>query len=110
MLTAAIIKSLQVYGIAAVISALVAVVIKALVAVTGRLDKKAKAPEIPLGTVCPVGAGVPEEDVAALSAAIFAMIGPHRILHIGQSTHGWAAGARPAQHAHAPAPTHRGHR
>lgn len=111
MLTAAIIKSLQVYGIAIVVSLIVAVLIKVLVTVTSRLEKRAPV-ELPTGTVCPVGPGVPDEDVAALSAAIFAAIGPHRILRISQPSHGWAVGGRAAQHSshtpgHAPG---RGHR
>ncbi len=103
MLTAAIIKSLQVYGIAIVISAIVAVLIKAMVWGTARLER-AKPVEVPLGEVCPIGPGVPDEDVAALSAAIFAMIGPHHILHIGKTGNRWASGARAAQHSHRPGP------
>lgn len=97
MLTAAIFKSLQVFGIAIAISLMVALVIKLLVALTARLEK-AKAPGLPTGTVCPIGSGVPDEDVAALSAAIFAMIGPHHILHIGYSHRSWSSDGRAAQH------------
>ena len=82
MITAAIIKSLQVYGIAIVVSLVVAVLIKVLVLVTARMEKR-PAVEVPTGSVCPVLLGVPEEDVAALSAAIFAAIGPHlSLIHI----------------------------
>lgn len=110
MLTAAIIQSLQVYGIAIVISLLVAVVIKVLVYLTARIEK-AKPVDMPTGTVCPIGPGVPDEDVAALSAAIFAAMGPHRILHIAPSGHGWASGGRAAQHSsHTPGPAGRGPR
>ena len=80
-----------------------------MVSVTGRMEKT-KPLDIPTGTVCPIGLGVPDEDVAALSAAIFAAIGPHRILHITPTSHGWAAGARAAQHSHTPGPTGRGPR
>lgn len=103
MVTAAIIQGLQVYGISIVISALVAVLIKVLVSVTGRMER-AIQPEIPTGTVCPIGLGVPDEDVAALSAAIYVAIGAHRILHIAPTSHGWAAGARASQHSHTPGP------
>lgn len=103
MISDAIIKALQVYGLAIVISLLVAVVIKVLVSLTSRLEK-IKPAEIPTGTVCPIGPGISDEDVAALSAAIFAAIGPHRILHIGQSGHSWASGTRAAQHSHTRAP------
>ncbi|MBL8477856.1 MAG: hypothetical protein JNK59_00995 [Sterolibacteriaceae bacterium] len=103
MLTAALIKSLQVFGIAIVISAIVAMLIKALVWCTARLEK-AKPVEVPLGEVCPIGPGVPEDDVAALSAAIFAMVGPHHVLHIAKTGNRWASGARAAQHSHSPGP------
>jgi Na+-transporting methylmalonyl-CoA/oxaloacetate decarboxylase gamma subunit len=109
MLTAAILKALQVYGIAIVISVLVAVLIKLMVSLTGRMEKS-KPVDIPTGTVCPIGLGVPDEDVAALSAAIFVAMGPHRILHIAPTSHGWASGARAAQHSHTPGPTGRGPR
>ncbi|HMV05742.1 MAG TPA: hypothetical protein PKA30_09360 [Accumulibacter sp.] len=109
MLTAATLKALQVYGIAIVISVLVALLIKMMVSLTGRMEKS-KPADIPTGTVCPVGLGVPDEDVAALSAAIFVAMGPHRILHIAPSSHGWASGARAAQHSHTPGPTGRGPR
>ncbi len=109
MVTAAIYQALQVYGMSIVISVLVAVLIKVMVSVTGRMEKT-KPLDIPTGTVCPIGLGVPDEDVAALSAAIFAAIGPHRILHIAPTSHGWAAGARASQHSHTPGPTGRGPR
>ena len=109
MITAAIIKALQVYGIAIVISMVVAVLIKVLVSVTSRLEK-AKPVEVPTGTVCPIGPGVPDEDVAALSAAIFAAIGPHRVLHLAPASHSWGSGGRSSQHSHLSGPSGRGHR
>ena len=109
MVTAAIFQALQVYGISIVISVLVAVLIKVMVSVTGRMEKT-KPLDIPTGTVCPIGLGVPDEDVAALSAAIFPALGPPRILHTTPTSHGWAAGARAAQHSHTPGPTGRGPR
>ena len=87
------------YGIAIVISMLVAVLIKLMVAVTARLEQ-ARPNEVPIGTVCPIEQGIPDEDVAALSAAIFAAIGPHHILHIAPASHGWASSARASQHSH----------
>ncbi|SBT06696.1 conserved hypothetical protein [Candidatus Accumulibacter aalborgensis] len=109
MVTDAIFMSLKVYGIAIVISVLVAVLIKVMVSATGRMEKT-KPLDMPTGTVCPIGPGVPDEDVAALSAAIYAAIGAHHILHIAPTSHGWAAGARASQHSHTPGPTGRGPR
>ncbi|HPT48859.1 MAG TPA: hypothetical protein PLS67_03795 [Accumulibacter sp.] len=110
MVADALAKALQVYGIAIVISAFVAVLIKVMVSVTGRLEK-IKPADIPTGSVCPIGIGVPDEDVAALTAAIFSVIGPHRILHIAQSSHNWSSGGRAAQHSsHLPGNASRGTR
>lgn len=90
--------SLQVYGIAIVVAMLVAVLIKIMVVVTGRLERGAAAKAVPQGEVCPVAFGIPDEDVAALTAAVFAAIGPHRILHISPSNRSWSSHGRAAQH------------
>ena len=82
MFGTALVKAVQIYALAIVIAMLVAVMIKALV----------------VFTVCPVDLGISEEDVAALTAAIFAMIGPHRILHIGETRPAWTSQGRAAQH------------
>ena len=95
----AIITSLQIYGVSIVIAMLVAVLIKVMVAVTGRLERAAAADAVPQGEVCPVFLGIPDEDVAALSAAIFAAIGPHHILHISGTGRAWASQGRAAQHS-----------
>ena len=94
----AIVLSLQVYGIAIVIAMLVAVLIKAMVAVMGRLEQTAAAKAVPQGEVCPVFLGIPDEDVAVLSAAIYSAIGPHHILHISEASHAWSSQGRAAQH------------
>ena len=103
MMTVATLKALQIYGIAIAISAIVALLIKAMVSITARLEKM-KPVEVPQGTVCPIGPGVPDEDVAALSAAIFAAIGPHRVLRLEPTSHSWGSGGRSSQHSHAPRP------
>lgn len=107
MIAAAIVTALQVFGIAIVVSMVVALLIKVLVRMSARVQE-IRAPEVPTGTVCPVGSGVPEEDVAALSAAIFAMIGPHHILHIGHARPSWSSDGRAVQHSsHTPAASSR---
>lgn len=90
--------SLQIYGISIVIAMLVAVLIKVMVSVTGRLERGTAAKTVPHGEVCPVAEGIPEEDVAALSAAIFAAIGAHHILHISPTHRTWSSHGRAAQH------------
>ncbi len=95
----AIVTALQIYGLSIVIAMLVAVLIKVMVVVTGRLEQTAAAKAVPQGEVCPVFLGIPDEDVAALSAAIFATIGPHHILHIAGSGRSWSSQGRAAQHS-----------
>lgn len=108
MMTAAALKALQVLGIAIIVSMIVALLIRLLVRLGARADRTRPA-ELPTGTVCPIAGGVPEEDVAALSAAIFTMIGPHHILHIGQSHHTWSSDGRTAHHSsHMPTASGRG--
>jgi len=98
LLGESVVFSFQVYGIAIVIALLAAVLIKALVLITGRLERGAAAKTVPMGEVCPVAFGIPDEDVVALSAAIFAAIGPHHILHISPTNRAWSSHGRAAQH------------
>jgi hypothetical protein len=104
MLSLSVIKSLQVYGIAATISILVAVLIKALVAITGHLEKRAHPVEAaPKPVVAPLPvSGIPDEVVAAITAAVAVIMGPHRILRIGESSQAWAFEGRSALHSHQP--------
>lgn len=113
MTSLALIKALQIYGIATVIAFLVAALIKVMVWVTGRLEQPAtvKAQPTSATPVVPVAAnvtnaapepathpGIPEEDVAAIFAAIFAVIGPHHILHIGHTSGAWTSQGRAEHH------------
>lgn len=116
MTSLAIIKSLQIYGIATVIAFLVAALIKVMVWVTGRLEQPATAKAQPTSVTKATGAtsvapaapvaapvpathpGIPEEDVAAIFAAIFAAIGPHHILHIGHTGSAWTSQGRAEHH------------
>lgn len=110
MISAAVLKALQVFGISIVVSMLVALLIRLLVRLSARVHET-RPSEVPTGTVCPVGSGVPDEDVAALSAAIFAMIGPHHILHIGHARQSWSGDGRAVQHSsHTPAASSRRNR
>lgn len=100
----ATIKALEIYGIAIVISMVVAVLIKVLVVLTGQVKKPAVAAPVaatpkqqPLVTP-----GIPAEVVAALSGAVAAVAGPHRVLHIAESNRAWANTGRSAQHSHQP--------
>lgn len=104
MFSLATLKALQVYGISIVISMLVAVLIKIMVVATSRVGSAAKTTEVPQPRpVQPVvRTGVPSEVVAAVSAALATITGPHRILHIAESNRSWAHQGRLAQHSHQP--------
>jgi hypothetical protein len=99
MLSGSTVKAIQIYALAIVIAMFVAVIIKVLVLAMQRFERRvAVDPVIPIGTVCPLDHGIPEEDVAALTAAIFAIMGPHRILHIADTPQAWSNQGRAAQH------------
>ena len=103
MFSLAVIKSLQVYGIAIVVSLVVAVLIKLLVVVTSRVQPVAKpaaaAPAAQAPRAQVVAPGVPGEVVAAITAAVAVCCGPYRVLHIGESKRSWASEGRIAQHS-----------
>ena len=101
MFSLAVIKSLQVYGIAIVVSMVVAVLIKLLVVLTSRVQPVAKqaAPVVPAPTAKVVAPGIPDEVVAAITAAVAVFCGPYRVLHIGESKRSWASEGRIAQHS-----------
>ena len=108
----AVVMSGQVYGIAIIISMVVAVLIKLLVSVTGRLAdqnsagssasasiKADKTPVVPSA----VKGELPEEEVAVIAAAVMAAIGPHHILSIQpKDDDSWSKIGRSAQHQHQP--------
>ena len=107
----ATLKALQIYGIAIAISMLVALLIKVMVLVTGRLNKplapanaRPQSPTATDRTPPPPHrhAAVPDEVIAAISAALAVMTGPHRILHIAPSQVSWSLQGRSAQHSHQP--------
>nr|VFJ95606.1 MAG: hypothetical protein BECKH772A_GA0070896_100895 [Candidatus Kentron sp. H]VFJ96410.1 MAG: hypothetical protein BECKH772B_GA0070898_100915 [Candidatus Kentron sp. H]VFK02339.1 MAG: hypothetical protein BECKH772C_GA0070978_100885 [Candidatus Kentron sp. H] len=89
--------SIQVYGLAIVISMLVAVVIRGVVSVLSAVkDKKADV------TANPVVVSKDDGDhIAAIAAAIWAVAGPHRIVHIESAERGrvWVTEGRLTHHA-----------
>lgn len=102
-----------IYGIVIVISMLVAALIRGIVIMLSRqaAQPEAKAPAKPTLTAAPspVVAGVPQEHLAAIAAAVAAMMGAHRIVHIEMAGRGfgWTAEARTVHHtSHAPRASH----
>jgi len=100
-----------IYGIVIVVSMLVAVIIRGIVWVLSRQAKqeeaKAKAKARPAAP--PIIAGVPQEHLAVITAAVAAMMGAHRIVHIATPDRGysWTAEARTVHHtSHAPRAPH----
>ena len=105
MFSLALSKGLQIYVIAIVISMVVAVLIKLLVVVTSKVNKQTRTitPQpIPQAAPVPVEQAIPDEVVAAISAALAVITGPHRILHIAESSRSWSRQGRDALHSHSP--------
>ena len=102
MPTSILLKSIHVFGIVIVISMLVAVIIKLLVMSTGRLGKAKPLPKPAAASAAPpaIAEGIPAEVVAAITAALAVVTGPHRVLRIAESQRSWSAQARISQHAH----------
>ncbi|MEZ5933050.1 MAG: hypothetical protein R3F54_14070 [Alphaproteobacteria bacterium] len=90
--------SLQMYGLAIVISLIVALVIKGIVAVLSIAPKHApSAPAPEASTSTPVAdTKRTEDDIAAITAAIYAVMGAHRIVHIenARRSHAWETEGR----------------
>lgn len=97
------VTTLWMYGLAIVVSLAVAVVIKVIVVALGAVERRAAVAPTPVATPAAVDTasdGVPGEHVAAIAAAIYALIGEHRILHIHDAHRhdGWVAEGRLAHH------------
>lgn len=98
--------SLQTYGLAIVISLAVALLIKVIVialSVSARRQSAAKAAAAPAKPVArapaaapEAHAGPPEADIAAITAAVYAIVGPHRIVRIQEAAgqQAWTAEGR----------------
>ena len=104
-MTDLIIKSLGMYGLTIVISILAACLIKLIVVVIAKSEDRRNAARTKVAKAMEpvVIEGVDPRHVAAISAAVFAVMGSHRIVHIagGKYMPGWAAeGKRQLQTSH----------
>ena len=102
-----IIKTLWIYGLAIIVSLAVAVVIKVIVVALNMLERKPAEPAQPIA-VPPAPFAVEADHIAVIAAAVHAMTGAHRIVHIETGPHqsGWAAGGRQAHHSSHTLPHH----
>ena len=106
-----------IYGIVIVISLLVATVIRGIVLLLSRQAAHAEAKtgaKVPpqsatTAAAKPAVTGVPQEHIAAISAAVAMMMGAHRIVRIEMANRGfgWTSEARASHHSsHAPRTPH----
>ena len=102
-----IIKTLWIYGLTIVVSLAVAVVIKVIVVALNMLERKPAQPAQPIA-VPPAPFAAEADHIAVIAAAVHAMTGAHRIVHIETGPHqsGWAAGGRQAHHSSHTLPHH----
>ena len=88
-----------VYGLGAVIALLAAVLIKGIVAALALADRPRPHPVAAMA-VSADEAEIPPHHLVAIAAAAHAVIGAHRVIHIGAAgmAAGWSAEGRFAQH------------
>ncbi len=94
-----VIKALWIYGITIVVSLAVAVVIKLIVVILNALERRPADAADPAPIVKPAD-DVSADHVAAIAAAVYSMVGAHRIVRIEGLRHSeWAVEGRSAHHA-----------
>jgi hypothetical protein len=94
-----IIKTLWIYGLAIVVSMAVAVVIKVIVVVLNAFERKLEAAAKPAPAPAAPAFDLLSDHVAAISAAVYSVIGAHRIVHIEEHRDpGWVVEGRLAHH------------
>jgi hypothetical protein len=115
-MSAVVLKALWMYGLMAVVSMLIAAVIKLIVVLLNVLERKPAAVPAPAPVPMPAPSWVAAakaqdiaaEHLAAIGAAVYAIVGAHRIVHIDAAREGggWSAEGRLAHHASHAMPTH----
>jgi hypothetical protein len=93
-----ILLSVQVYLLGILISFLVALLIRGVVNTLSAVKKK---PAVPAAApVVPAPVDFLKADIPAIAAAVYAVLGAHRIVHIESRGHGvgWTAEGRLAHH------------
>jgi hypothetical protein len=102
----AVSQILLMYSLAILLSLLVAVLIKGIVAVSGWLHRR---PTEAVGTPAPSIENMARDDIAVIAAAVYAMAGIQRIVHIEDFSRGrtWTASGRAAHYASHHLPRHK---
>jgi len=105
-----VILTLYIYAFAIAISTLVAVMIKGITVVCSLTQEPRKPERSPQEQ--PVGASDQRDEhvpIAAISAAVYALVGPHRIVHIEHAARSpaWVAAGRVRHHSAHNLPRHR---
>ncbi len=94
-----IMKTLWMYGLAIVVSMVVAVVIKLIVVILNALERKPAAASKPVPAPAAPALDLLGDHVAAISAAVYSVLGAHRIVHIEEHRDpGWVVEGRLAHH------------
>jgi hypothetical protein len=101
----AVLLSVLAYFLMAVIAMLTAVMVLGIVVLLQRVQQRVEARAAPM----PVSVAVvptPDENAlraAAIAAAVYTMVGPHRLIHIGEAARGsasaWLGEVRTAHHS-----------
>jgi len=105
-------KAFWIYGLAIVVSLAVAVVIKVIAVVLHAFERKPAAAPQPAAAPAPdLAVDVMADHVAAIAAAVYQMIGAHRILHIEDTRRRgeWVVEGRLAHHTSHAIPHHPKH-
>lgn len=97
-MTANLMLALQVYGLAILVSLMVAVVIKGIVSTLSAVRAPTEAPVVETPDR---DDAIPDEMVGVIAAAAYSVVGSQTIVHIEDRHHGlsWTAEGRAAHHA-----------
>ncbi len=97
---------LLIYGLAILLSLLVAVLSKGILTVSGWLQRR---PDEAVGTAAAPVEPTGQDDIAVIAAAVYAMTGTRRIVHIEDVSRGrtWTASGRAAHYASHHLPRHK---
>ena len=94
------------YGLTILLSLLIAVLIKGIMAVSGWWRRR--TPDAVATAAAPIGTPAPN-DIVVIAAAVYAMMGTQRIVHIEDVSRGrtWTASGRAAHYASHHLPRHK---